>query len=76
MTSAAEIETTPFSGKRIVVHPALGIGGLCAGELVWMTTRAVVNARRFRSQQWMPADVRSRHQTSSMSMMSGDMNEG
>ena len=37
------------------VHPAFGIAGLWGGELVWMITRAAVNARRFRSRAWMPA---------------------
>ncbi|CAB4876682.1 unannotated protein [freshwater metagenome] len=38
-----------------LVHPALGIGGLWGGQLAWMTLRAVVNARRFKSKRWMPA---------------------
>jgi putative MATE family efflux protein len=37
-----------------LIHPALGIGGLWGGQLAWMTMRAVVNERRFRSQRWMP----------------------
>lgn len=37
----------------VVVHPALGIGGLWAGLLALMTTRAIINLRRFRSQRWM-----------------------
>ncbi|MEI7617396.1 MAG: MATE family efflux transporter [Actinomycetota bacterium] len=38
-----------------LVHPAFGIAGLWGGQLAWMTMRAFVNVRRFRSRQWMPA---------------------
>ncbi len=37
----------------VIVNPSLGIGGLWAGQLVLMITRAVVNLRRFRSRRWM-----------------------
>jgi len=40
-----------------LVHPAFGIAGLWGGQLAWMTMRAVVNARRFRSREWMPERV-------------------
>ena len=36
----------------VIVHPALGIGGLWAGQLVLMITRAGINLRRFRSERW------------------------
>lgn len=36
----------------VVVHPALGIVGLWAAQLAWMTTRALINLRRFRSRRW------------------------
>lgn len=44
----------PFLAATII-HPALGIGGLWGGQLAWMTMRAFVNERRFRSRRWMPA---------------------
>ena len=37
-----------------LLHPQLGIGGLWGGQLAWMIMRAIVNYRRFHSQQWMP----------------------
>ncbi len=40
-----------------LIHPALGIGGLWGGQLAWMTMRALVNERRFRSRRWMSAVV-------------------
>ena len=36
----------------VIVFPSLGIAGLCAAQLIWITTRATVNYRRFTSQRW------------------------
>jgi putative MATE family efflux protein len=41
----------PFAGAVLVWH-GLGIAGLWAGLLVWMTTRAVLNWMRFRGPRW------------------------
>jgi putative MATE family efflux protein len=42
----------------VIVHPAFGIAGLWAAELVWMMTRAYINHRRFSSRRWMAAEDR------------------
>ncbi|MCU1396429.1 MAG: putative MatE family transporter [Ilumatobacteraceae bacterium] len=36
----------------VLLFPQLGIGGLWAGQLALMTTRAAINLRRFRSRRW------------------------
>ncbi|MCU1368728.1 MAG: family efflux transporter [Ilumatobacteraceae bacterium] len=36
----------------VLIFPQLGIAGLWAGLLVLMTTRAIINLRRFRSRRW------------------------
>jgi putative MATE family efflux protein len=36
----------------VLVHPRLGIVGLWSAQLALMTTRAVINLRRFRSRRW------------------------
>ncbi|MCU1397655.1 MAG: family efflux transporter [Acidimicrobiales bacterium] len=36
----------------VLIFPQLGIGGLWAGLVVLMTTRAIINVRRFRSRRW------------------------
>jgi Na+-driven multidrug efflux pump len=36
----------------VVVHPGLGIVGLWSAQLALMTTRALINLRRFRSRRW------------------------
>ena len=41
----------------VLVHPRLGIVGLWSGQLALMTTRALINLRRFRSQRWIMLDV-------------------
>jgi putative MATE family efflux protein len=41
----------PIAGA-VLVWPDLGIAGLWAGLLLWMTTRAVLNLIRFRSGRW------------------------
>jgi Na+-driven multidrug efflux pump len=41
----------PFA-VAVLARPSLGIAGLWAGLLAWMTTRAVLNYRRFKSGRW------------------------
>jgi putative MATE family efflux protein len=44
----------PFAAAVLTWH-RLGIGGIWAGLLVWMTARAALNWQRFRSGRWMAA---------------------
>ena len=41
----------------VVVHPQLGIVGLWSAQLALMTTRAVINLRRFRSERWITLEA-------------------
>ena len=41
----------------VLLYPRLGIAGLWAAQLALMTTRAVINLRRFRSQRWIVLDA-------------------
>ena len=52
---AAVCNLIPFAPMlvAVVIHPALGIAGLWAAQLVLMTSRALVNHRRFSSRRWM-----------------------
>ena len=45
------IPWVPFLAA-VVVYPQLGIVGLWSAQLALMTTRAIINLRRFRSQRW------------------------
>jgi len=64
---AAVLNLVPFIPVllAVILRPSLGIAGLWAAQLVWMTARAAINYRRFISRRWMaPArshyDARSR----------------
>jgi Na+-driven multidrug efflux pump len=54
VTVAALVVFLPFAGA-VLAWPELGIAGVWAGLLVWMTTRAALNGRRFRSGRWTAA---------------------
>jgi putative MATE family efflux protein len=55
LARAAVVNLIPFVPCLVVVavHPSLGIAGLWGALLVWMSMRAWLNLRRFRSQRWM-----------------------
>ena len=54
VTVAALLVFLPFAGA-VLAWPQLGIAGVWAGLLVWMTTRAALNGRRFRTGRWTAA---------------------
>jgi Na+-driven multidrug efflux pump len=54
VTLAGFIAFLPFAAAVLAWH-RLGIATLWAGLLVWMTVRAVLNWRRFRSGRWTAA---------------------
>jgi len=63
---AAVFNLLPFvpALALVIAFPSLGIAGLWAALLVWMTARATVNYRRFISRRWMvsePVAVASGH---------------
>ena len=51
VTVAGLVVFVPFA-VAVLHWPDLGIGGLWAGLLAWMTTRAVLNWARFRTGRW------------------------
>ena len=55
LARAAAFNLIPFvpALAAVIVYPSLGIAGLWASVLIWMTTRATVNHRRFASRRWM-----------------------
>ena len=54
VTVAGLLVFVPFAAA-VLTWPRLGIGGIWAGLLAWMTTRAVCNWTRFRSGRWTAA---------------------
>ena len=52
---AAVFNLIPFvpALAAVIAFPSLGIAGLWAAVLIWMTTRATINYRRFVSRRWM-----------------------